>query len=74
MSKKFMPIDDYLALKEAKGKVDFFSNYNREDAIKLADNAIVICSNWPTTSQGKPSDFMFFLDKCKALGIEVTAC
>lgn len=33
-----------------------------DDTIGLADKNILICSNWPTTSQGKPAEFSRFLD------------
>lgn len=59
----FMDFERYLAIKAEKGKLDFFgSNRTMEDTIRLADKNILICSNWPTTSHGKPAEFSRFLD------------
>ncbi|MGM9860743.1 MAG: P-loop NTPase fold protein [Muribaculaceae bacterium] len=74
MSKKFMPYDVYDQQRREKGKVSFFASFSRKDAIKVADGEFVICSNWPTSSNGEPADFTFFLERCKTLGIEVRAC
>lgn len=58
----FMDFERYLAIKAEKGKVDFFGSRTMEDAIPLVDKNILICSNWPTTSQGKPAEFSKLLD------------
>lgn len=71
MTKKFMPFEQYQQEKKAKGKVSFFGNFSKKDAIKVADNEFLICSNWPTTSNDKPADFSFFLERCKVLGIDI---
>lgn len=61
----FMDYNMYLAIKAEKGKVDFFGNKTLDDTIKLADCNILICSNWPTTSSGKPAEFSKLLDILK---------
>lgn len=57
-----MDFERYQAIKAEKGKVDFFGSRTLDDAIPLADKNILICSNWPTTSQGKPAEFTKLLD------------
>lgn len=49
-------------------------NKTLEDTIQLADANILICSNWPTTSQGRPAQFSKLLEVAKKLGYEITAC
>lgn len=59
--------------KQAAGKLNFMKkNATPDDFIDTADEPIIICTNWPTTSQGKPAQFMTFLDIVnKKLGYEV---
>ncbi len=71
----FMSFDRYEATMKEKGKVDFFSkSATIDDTIQLTDANILICSNWPTTSQGRPAQFAKLLEVCKKLGYEITAC
>lgn len=62
MDTVFMDFERYQAIKAEKGKVEFFGNRTMADTIRLADKNILICSNWPVTSQGKPAEFAKFLD------------
>lgn len=69
----FMAFEKYEAIMQEKGKVEFFpKNKTIDDCIKLADANILICSNWPTTSQGKPAQFTKLLDAVKKFGYEIT--
>ncbi len=71
----FMPFDEYKRIMKEKGKVNFFGkNKTMADVIKLADADILISSNWPTTSQGKPANFARLLEAVKKFGYEITAC
>lgn len=60
--------------KQAAGKLNFIKkNATDSDFIETADEPIIICSNWPTTSQGKPAEFTIFLEIVnKQLGYLVT--
>jgi len=58
-------------------KLSFFKAKNKlqdNDFIQLADTRVLICSNWPTTVQGKPAQFSIFLDVCKKLGYLIEQC
>lgn len=58
----FMGKDTYTE-KQAAGKLNFIKkNATDSDFIETADEPIIICSNWPTTSQGKPAEFTIFLE------------
>lgn len=57
MEPYFMAYDDYLKQMERDGKVTFYGKKGIEDTIQLKDTRILISSNWPTTSQGKPAVF-----------------
>lgn len=71
----FMSFDRYEATMKEKGNVDFFpKNKTIDDTIQLADANILICSNWPTTSQGRPAQFTKLLEAAKKLGYDITAC
>jgi GTPase SAR1 family protein len=71
----FMVYERYKEIKAEKGKVEFFGNKSEEDCITLADCKILICSNWPTTVNGKPADFAKLLDVLRnRLGYKVEAC
>lgn len=71
----FMDYEHYLEIKNTKGKVDFFGNRTHEDTIHLADKDILISSNWPTTSQGKPAEFSKFVDVSLNMhGIKIEQC
>ena len=71
----FMDFERYQAIKAEKGKVEFFGNRTMDDTIRLADKNILICSNWPTTSQGKPAEFSKFIDVARARhGIRIEPC
>lgn len=69
----FMGKDTYTK-KQAAGKLNFIKkNATDSDFIETADEPIIICSNWPTTSQGKPAEFTIFLEIVnKQLGYLVT--
>lgn len=69
----FMGKDTYTE-KQAAGKLNFIKkNATDSDFIETADEPIIICSNWPTTSQGKPAEFTIFLEIVnKQLGYLVT--
>lgn len=67
----FMGEDEYYR-RQQDGKLGFFKkNAGDSDFIPLADTKIIICSNWPTTSQGKPAQFLAFLDVCKKLNYNI---
>ena len=71
----FMDFERYQAIKAEKGKVEFFGNRTMDDTIRLADKNILISSNWPTTSQGKPAEFSKFIDVARARhGIRIEPC
>lgn len=75
MDMVFMPVEKYEAIKQEKGKVEFFpKNPAETDIIHLADTDILICTNWPTTSQGKPAQFSKLLDVARNLGYDITPC
>lgn len=75
MDAVFMSFDRYQDITREKGKVDFFQkNKTLDDTIKLADADILICTNWPTTSQGKPAQFSKLLAVAKKLGYTIEAC
>lgn len=69
----FMGKDTYTE-KQVTGKLNFIKkNATDSDFIETADEPIIICSNWPTTSQGKPAEFSIFLEIVnKQLGYLVT--
>ena len=73
METVFMGKDTYIE-KQAAGKLNFIKkNATDSDFIETADEPIIICSNWPTTSQGKPAEFSIFLEIVnKQLGYPVT--
>lgn len=49
--------------RQAAGKLNFIKrNATDSDFIETADEPIIVCSNWPTTSQGKPAEFTVFLE------------
>lgn len=54
---------------QAAGKLNFVKkNATDDDFFVTADEPIIISTNWPTTSQGKPAEFMKFIEVCKNLG------
>lgn len=74
MSTVFMDLDEYQSRLKAD-KLGFFSDKLKiEDALQTSDNKFYISSNWPTTNNGQPAQFTFFLEKCKQLGIRINAC
>lgn len=66
MDAHFMKYDDYKALLDRDGKVPFYGKKDESDSIQLKDAKILISSNWPTTSQGKPAVFAKLLDVVKS--------
>lgn len=75
MDAVFMPFEKYESIMQEKGKVEFFpKNKTLEDTISLADANILICTNWPTTSQGRPAQFSKLLEVAKKMGYEITPC
>ena len=58
-------------------KLGFFKTKDKlveKDFIPLSDTRIIITTNWPLTTQGKPAAFSAFLDVCKALGYSIIPC
>ncbi len=75
MDRCFMSYTMYQDIMNEKGKVEFFGkNKTLDDTIHLADADILICSNWPTTSQGRPDRFAKLLDKVKEQGYDIRPC
>ena len=75
MDAVFMAFEQYESIMQKKGKVEFFpKNKTLEDTIPLADANILICSNWPTTSQGRPAQFAKLMEVAKKMGYEITPC
>ena len=75
MDTVFMDFERYKAIKNERGKVEFFGNKTEADTILLADKRILICSNWPTTSQGKPAEFSKLLDILKTKhNVDIEQC
>lgn len=75
MDSVFMDYEKYLAILNLKGKVEFFGKKVDIPTIQLADTKVVICTNWPTTVNGKPADFSKFFDHLKsALNYKVGKC
>lgn len=67
----FMGVDEYRR-RQQEGKLGFFKkNAGDNDFISLTDTKVIICSNWPTTSSGKPAQFSMFLDICKKLNYQI---
>ena len=62
MDSVFLDYDEYLVILEKKGNVDFFGRRVDVPTIQLADKKIVVCTNWPTTVNGKPGEFAKLLD------------
>ena len=58
--------------RQAAGQLDFVKkNATDDDFFPTADEPVIICSKWPTTSQGKPAEFMKFMEVCKKLGYDI---
>lgn len=77
MNDVFMEYNTYMDYKENKlRKPDFFkANPKEEDFHHLKDGKVLICSNWPLSSQGKPAAFAFILDVIRnRIGYKVDAC
>ena len=58
-------------------KLGFFKPKDKlveNDFITLSDTRIIVTSNWPLTSQGKPAAFSTFLDVCKKIGYTIIPC
>ena len=71
----FMDYNEYLALLAEKGNVEFFGRRPDIPTVQLADKKIVISTNWPTTVNGKPSNFAKLLDILRQkLGYKIDAC
>ena len=71
----FMDYNEYLALLAEKGKVEFFGRRPDIPTVQLADKKIVVSTNWPTTVNGKPSNFAKLLDILRQkLGYKIDAC
>lgn len=75
MDAVFMSFERYESIMREKGKVEFFpKNKTVDDTISLADANILICTNWPTTSQGRPAQFTKLIEVAKKMGYEITPC
>jgi hypothetical protein len=71
----FMDYNEYLALLAEKGNVEFFGRRPDIPTVLLADKKIVISTNWPTTVNGKPSNFAKLLDILRLkLGYKIETC
>ena len=71
----FMDYNEYLALLAEKGNVEFFGRRPDIPTVQLADKKIVVSTNWPTTVNGKPSNFAKLLDILRQkLGYKIDAC
>ena len=65
MDSVFLDYEEYLTRLKERGKVEFFGNSPDVPTIQLADKKVVLCGNWPTMVNGKPSDFAKLLDLLK---------
>lgn len=78
MNTEFMSEEMYREFGENDPKkLSFFKDVDKaqdSDFIEAADCRFIICTNWPTTVNGKPSKFMQFLDLCRQNGINVGKC
>lgn len=75
MDTVFMDYDEYLALFDKRGNVEFFGRRPDIPTVQLADKKIVISTNWPTTVNGKPANFAKLLDILRQkLKYRIEAC
>ena len=75
MDRIFMSYEEYLSILEEKGKVEFFGKTKDVFRLKCVDKEFVICTNWPTTNNGKPAEFSMLLDILKSkLGYKIENC
>lgn len=75
MDKVFMAYDEYLAILEEKGNVDFFGRRPDIPTIQLEDKKIVVSTNWPTMVSGKPAEFAKLLEHLRTvLGYKIENC
>lgn len=75
MDKVFMAYDEYLAILEEKGNVDFFGRRPDIPTIQLEDKKIVVSTNWPTMVSGKPAEFAKLLKHLRTvLGYKIENC
>ena len=75
MDSVFLDYEEYLSILAEKGVVGFFGRRADVPTIQLADKKILICTNWPTTVNGKPGDFAKLLDLLRSkLGYKIDAC
>ena len=75
MDTVFMDYDEYLALLDKRGNVEFFGRRPDIPTVQLADKKIVISTNWPTTVNGKPANFTKLLDILRQkLKYRIEAC
>ena len=65
MDSVFLDYEEYLIRLKERGKVEFFGSSPDVPTIQLADKKVVLCGNWPTMVNGKPSDFAKLLDLLK---------
>lgn len=65
MDSVFLDYEEYLIRLKERGKVEFFGSSTDVPTIQLADKKVVLCGNWPTMVNGKPSDFAKLLDLLK---------
>ena len=75
MDSVFLDYEEYLSILAEKGVVGFFGRRADVPTIQLADKKILICTNWPTTVNGKPGDFAKLLDILRSkMGYKIDAC
>lgn len=65
MDSVFLDYEEYLIKLKERGTVGFFGSSPDVPTIQLADKKVVLCGNWPTMVNGKPSDFAKLLDHLK---------
>lgn len=65
MDSVFLDYEEYLIRLKERGKVEFFGSSPDVPTIQLADKKVVLCGNWPTMVNGKPSDFAKLLEHLK---------
>lgn len=75
MDRVFMAYDEYLKILKEKGNVEFFGRKVDVTTITLSDCKIIICTNWPTTVNGKPAEFAKLLELLRTkFGYKIDCC
>ena len=75
MDAVFLDYEEYLSLLAQKGVVGFFGRRVDVPTIQVADKKVVVCTNWPTTVNGKPGEFAKLLDLLRSrMGYKIENC